>query len=71
MAFTEATLKAELDSVGNGMTINIVRYLPGATDTHAYVVGVCAPYAGKARWVRMTTSNSAADAAAEVVAALA
>lgn len=70
MAFTESTLVAQLDSAGTGRTINLVTYQPGATITTVYAVGVIAPYAGRSRWVDLTSSNTAAQAAAQLKAAL-
>lgn len=70
MAFTEATLVAQLDSASTGRTINLVTYQPGATITTVYAVGVVAPYAGRSRWVDLTSSNTAAAAATQLQNAL-
>lgn len=70
MAFTEASLVAQLDSAATGRTINLVTYQPGPTDTNVYAVGVVAPYAGRSRWVTLTSSNTAAQAATQLQNAL-
>ena len=70
MAFTEATLVAQLDSASTGRTIKLVTYQPGATITTVYAVGVVAPYAGRSRWVGLTSSNTAAAAATQLQNAL-
>jgi hypothetical protein len=71
MAFTEASLVAQLDAASTGRTITLQQFIPGPTVTNVYAVGVLAPYAGRSRWVQLTTSNTAAQAAAEVQAGLA
>lgn len=70
MAFTEAELVTEIDSASTGRTITLERYLPNTTYTSVYAVGVVSPYAGRSRWVDLTSSNSAADAATELRSAL-
>jgi hypothetical protein len=70
MAFTEAQLVAQLDSTGTGRTITLVTYQPGATITTVYATGVTAPYAGRSRWVDLTSSNTAAQAATQLQNAL-
>ena len=70
MAFTESTLVAQLDSAATGRTINIQTYQPGSTITTVYAVGVLAPYAGRSRWVDLTSSNTAAQAATQLQNAL-
>lgn len=70
MAFTEASLVAQLDSAATGRTINLVTYQPGPTITTVYAVGVTAPYAGRSRWVDLTSSNTAAQAATQLRDAL-
>lgn len=70
MAFTEATLVAQLDAASTGRTIKLVKYQPGATITTVYAVGVTAPYAGRSRWVDLTSSNTAAAAATQLQNAL-
>lgn len=72
MAFTEATLVAQLDTTGQGRTITIERFnTDSATITSMFVVGVIAPYAGRSRWVDVAQTNSAAQAATAVQNALA
>lgn len=70
MAFTEAQLVAQLDSAGTGRTITLQTFQPGATITTVYAVGVIAPYAGRSRWVDLTSSNTAAQAATQLQNAL-
>lgn len=70
MAFTEAGLVAELDPTGGGRTITLELYQPGPTITTVYAVGVTAPYAGRSRFVDLTSSNTAAQAATELRNAL-
>ena len=41
----------------------------GTYDAH-YVVGITAPYAGKAKWILTTTAETATNQNAEIVAAL-
>jgi len=70
MSFTEAQLVAQLDSASTGRTINIETLIPGPTITDVYAVGVTAPYAGRSRWVQVTSSNTAAQAASQIQTAL-
>ena len=70
MAFTEASLVAQIDSASTGRTITLVTYQPGATITTVYATGVLAPYAGRSRWVDLTSSNTAAQAATQLQNAL-
>lgn len=70
MAFTEASVKAQLDSAGTGKIINMQTYIPGASLTQIYAVGVTAPYAGRARWVAVDSSRTAAQAAGDIQTAL-
>lgn len=70
MAFTEAQLVAQLDTTGQGRTITLQTFQPGATITTVYAVGVTAPYAGRSRWFDLTTSNTAAQAATALQNAL-
>lgn len=72
MAFTESTLTAQLDSAATGRTITIERYISDNTSfSTIYAVGVTAPYAGRSRWVDVPQTNTAAQAAAVIQAALA
>ena len=71
MAFTEATLVAALDPTGTGRTITLQTFNPfSATLTDIYAVGVLAPYAGRSRYMQIAQSNTAAQAAAAIQAAL-
>lgn len=71
MAFTEATVVAQLDAASTGRTITLQTFIPGPTVTDVYAVGVLAPYAGRSRWMQVTSSNTAAQAAAAIQAGLA
>jgi hypothetical protein len=71
MAFTEATLVAQLDPVGQGRTITLETYNPfSATVTEVFAIGVIAPYAGRSRWVQVAQTNTAAQAATIIQNAL-
>ena len=70
MAFTEASLNAQLDPTGTGRVITFVDFIPGPTTTDVYAVGVIAPYAGRSRWVQVLSSNTAAQAATAIQAGL-
>jgi hypothetical protein len=71
MAFTEATLVAQLDPGASGRTITLQSFIPGSTLTDVYAVGVVAPYAGRSRWVQVTNTNTATQASDAIKAALA
>lgn len=72
MAFTEAQLIAEADPAGTNRTVRFLEFVPvGTTDTDLYCHGVLAPYAGRSRWVRVSQTNTAAQAWAAIQAALA
>ena len=71
MAFTEAQLNAQLDPASTDRTINIQALIPGPVITDVYAIGVLAPYAGRSRWIQVTTSNTAAQAATQIQNALA
>jgi hypothetical protein len=71
MAFTEAALVAQLDSASTGRTITLQTFNPFlSTITDIYAIGVTAPYAGRSRWVQVAQTNTAAQAAAVIQAAL-
>ena len=72
MAFTEAQLVAQLDPASGGRTITLETFNPfSAAVTDIYAIGVTAPYAGRSRWVQVAQSNTPAQAAAIIQAALA
>ena len=72
MAFTESTLVAQLDAASTGRTITLEDFIvTDSSNTQVYAVGVTAPYAGRSRWVTVPQSNTAAQAAAVIQAALA
>jgi hypothetical protein len=62
MAFTEASLNAQIDSATTGKVAQIITFNPGSTYTDIYVVGITAPYAGRSRWTQVANSNTAAQA---------
>jgi hypothetical protein len=70
MAFTEATLIAQIDPANTGKIIKITRYVVAPVTTEVYAVGITAPYAGRSRWVSLTNSNTAAQAATQLQNAL-
>lgn len=74
MAFTEATLNAQLDSAGTNKTIQIDRFIPdlvAVTPVSVFVYAVPVQgYRGNSKWVQLTYSNTAAQAAAQLQAAL-
>lgn len=71
MAFTEAALVAQLDAAATGRTITLKSFIPGPTVTDVYAVGQLAPYAGRSRWIQVTSSLTAAQAASAIQAGLA
>lgn len=70
MAFTESSLMAQVDAVAGGRVATLVDFIPGPTNTDVYAVGVIAPYAGRSRWVTLTSSNTASQAATQLLAGL-
>lgn len=70
MAFTEASLNAAIDATAGGRVITLQTFNPGPVITTVYAIGVIAPYAGRSRWVDLTTSNTAAQAATQLQNAL-
>lgn len=70
MAFTEAQLVAQLDPDSSGRDINMARFIPGPVLTDIYAVGVVAPYAGRSRWVTVSSTATATVAAAALAAGL-
>ena len=71
MAFTEAQLVAQLDTTGQGRTITLQTFNPfSATLTDIYAIGVTAPYAGRSRYMQIAQTNTAAQAATAIQAAL-
>ena len=70
MAITGAQLQAEL-GVTSGRDPRVVReYGTVSTYQEWLIDGGCPTYPGRSRLVRTTAANSAADQAAEVLAAL-
>ena len=70
MAFSEAQLNAQLDAAATGRTITLQTFNPGTVNTTIYAIGVTAPYAGRSRFVDVANTNTAAQAAAVIQAAL-
>ena len=68
----DAALQALLDVSGNGTGIMITQRA-GDTGTlsHYYVTPQVGPYAGRSRWVTVTTANSDAQKNTAIRAALA
>jgi hypothetical protein len=73
MAFTEAQLIAQIDPTGGGRTCTITRFqnCHGAVNTEVHIQGVLGPYAGRARWVAIPNTQTAAQAWATIKTALA
>lgn len=69
----DSDLQALLDPSGTGRGIMISRRAGGASDTYSdyYVTPHVGPYAGRSRWVRTTRTDSDADKATAIAAALA
>ncbi len=65
MAFTEASLVAQLDSASTGKLINVERYIPGSVYTDVYAIGLNG-YAGRSRWVQVDSTLTAAQAATAI-----
>ncbi|OGT54251.1 MAG: hypothetical protein A3E01_00240 [Gammaproteobacteria bacterium RIFCSPHIGHO2_12_FULL_63_22] len=66
-----ADIQAQMDSASTTNVANIQRKAAvSASVDEFYVVGVTAPYAGKAGWIRTTSSDSAATQAAAILLAL-
>lgn len=66
-----ADIQAQMDSASTTNVANIQRKaaVSGSVDEF-YVVGITPPYAGKSGWIRTTSSDSAADQATAILAAL-
>jgi len=68
---TVAQIQAVLDPAAGKHVANIqMTARVSATIDEHYVVGVTAPYAGKAKWIRTTSTASAATQGAAILAAL-
>lgn len=67
---TAAECNAELDPQGTGTKAKVIKSFALATTSLYYSLGGV-DYPGKARWVTVTTADSAATQAAAVQAALA
>ena len=70
MAFTEAQLNAQLDPSATGRTVTLQTFNPGLVNTTIYAIGVVAPFAGRSRFVDVPNTNTPAQAATAVQAAL-
>lgn len=70
MAWTEAELLTQLESTANGRSIRLIRLIPGPMVSDVYAKGVHAPYHGRSRWVQLSTTKTAAQAAAQLKAGL-
>jgi hypothetical protein len=69
MAFTEASLVAQLDPAGSSKTIQIIRYIVDTSVTHVYAIPVYG-FRGHSGWYDLTNSNTAAQAATQLQTAL-
>jgi hypothetical protein len=69
MAFTEAQLIAQLDPAGHGRGVTLIRSVPFPTGVSLFLRGIIAPYAGRAQWVDVLNTKTAAQAAAQIIAA--
>ena len=73
MAFTEASLNAAIDPTGTGKIINITRFLPDNNNPTVTVNVYATPingYRGNSKFVALTFSNTAAQAAIQLQNAL-
>jgi hypothetical protein len=74
MAFTESQLNAQLDPTGTNKTVQIVRFIPDNTPVTPVTIQVYAVpvngYSGNSGWYTLTYSNTAAQAAAQLLALL-
>jgi hypothetical protein len=69
MAFTEATLNAQLDSTGTNKTIQIDRFVLDTAASPLFVDVYAVPvngYRGKSGWYKLTYSNTASQAATQL-----
>lgn len=69
---TPAQIQAQLDAAGTGNVCNILQSqrVDGTFDEH-YAISLNSPYPGRARWVRTTSANTAAQQAASILAGIA
>ena len=68
---TPAEIQAQLDSANTMHVANIQQGLSiDATYDAYYVVGITEPYSGRSRWCQTTKADTAANQAAEIIAAL-
>jgi hypothetical protein len=63
-------IQAELDATEKNIQIVRSNSIDASHDEH-YCIGVTAPYAGKARWIGTTPTDSAAVQAAALLAGMA
>ena len=68
---TPAAIQAQMDPANtmNIARIHISRAVSSTINEH-YVQGITSPYSGKAKWIQTTDSDSAADQATAILAAL-
>ena len=67
---SSAAIQAALDPTGKIITIERSNSIDSTHDEH-FCIGVTAPYAGKARWIGTTPTDSAATQAAALLARMA
>lgn len=64
-------IQAQGDSANTMHVYHILQsMIVNATYNEHYVVGITAPYQGKARWIRTTTAETAANQNTEIIAGL-
>ena len=68
---TPAQIQAQGDSANTMHVYHILQSMVvDATYDEHYVVGIVAPYQGKARWILTTTAETAANQNTEIIAGL-
>ena len=68
---TPSEIQSEADSAETGRVYRIQQSgIVDATYDEHYVVGITAPYQGKARWILTTTAETAANQNTEIIAGL-
>lgn len=69
MSFTEATLKAQLDSAGTHKNMHITQFVLDTAASPLFVDVYAVPingYRGHSGWYKLTYSNTAAQAATQL-----
>lgn len=71
---TALEIQAELDAGATMKIINIEKQLPNGVSTTSdlfFCTGIGRPYTGHSRWCATTNTDTAANQAAEIIAAMA